>query len=503
MPPSTSRFTWPRRLHYGYFRDALYYLACGEHLDWGYVDQPPLIALIAWITRHTLGTSLPALIFWPALAGCGRILLTAAFARELGARRFGTALAALLAATPGVWWAIDHQFAMNALEPLFWTGCAFAVLRMIKTGNPRYWLLFGAIAGLGLENKYSIAAFAFALLAGLLLTPQRKLLFTPWLLAGGAVAALIFLPNFLWNVQHHWPFFELMRNIRASGRDVVLPLGPFLWQQALLVNPLTLPFWLRGLAYYLFWREAKDVRAFGWAFLITIAFFFFAHGKNYYSAPVYPIVLAAGGLFIGRLLNAPRFDVRPRLRLGLQAAAFLWLIAAIGAFLPVTLPVLSIDSYLRFQEHLPFPVPRSEHGHEGAVLPQHFADEFGWPEMVAQVARVYQSLPEADRAKIAILADNYGQAGAIDFFGPLYGLPKAICPHQNYFLWGPRNYTGEIVILVGSAHIEDARPFFQSVEIAAEVDNPYAIPSENRPILLARGLKTNLHELWPKLKKWN
>jgi hypothetical protein len=486
---------------YGYFRDALYYLDCGEHLDWGYVDQPPLIALIAWLTRHTLGTSLPALIFWPALAGCGRVLITAACARELGAKRFGIALTALLAATPGVWYAIDHQFAMNALEPMFWTGCAFALLRMINTGNPRWWLVFGAVAGLGLENKYSVAAFALALLAGLLLTPQRKFLFTPWLLAGGGVAALIFLPNFLWNVRHHWPFFELMHNIRATGRDLVLPLDAFVWQQVLLMNPLSLPFWLGGLAFYLFSQEAKSYRALGWAFVITVTFFFLAHGKNYYSVPAYPVVLAAGGAFAERLLA--RFDHRPRLTAALRAAAFLWLIAAIVPLLPLTLPLLPVDAYLRYQQHLPFKVPRSEKAHLGTPLPQHFADEFGWPEIVAQVARVYYSLPEAERAKTAILADNYGEAGAIDFFGAQYGLPKAICTHQNYFLWGPRDYTGEIVILVGSARIENAKPFFRSVEWAADVNNPFAITSENRPILLARGLKANLQVLWPKLKNWN
>ena len=488
---------------YGYFRDALYYLACGEHLAWGYVDQPPLIALLAWIAHHFTGTSLRALLFWPALAGCARILLAAAFARELGAQRFGTALAAMLAATPMVWYAIDHQFAMNALEPLFWTGCAFALLRMIKTQNPRLWIVFGAIAGLGLENKYSIAVFAFALLVGLLLTPQRKLLFTPWLLSGGAVAALIFLPNFLWNVQHHWPFLELMRNIRESGRDVVLSPAAFIGQQILITTPLSLPFWLGGLFYYLFSRDAKPYRAFGWAFLVTIAFFLLAHGKNYYSAPAYPIVLAAGAVLAERLLSAPRMATRPRLRIVLEAGAFVWLILAVAPILPVVIPVLPVDAYLRYQAHLPFEVPRSEHGHEGAALPQHYADEFGWPEMVAAVARVYASLPEADRARTAIYTQNYGQAGAIDFFGPQYGLPKAICAHQTYSLWGPRNYHGEIMILVGSRRIEDARKFFDSVEPAATLDNPYALFYEKRTILLARGLKTDLQTLWPQLKHWD
>jgi 4-amino-4-deoxy-L-arabinose transferase-like glycosyltransferase len=180
---------------------------------------------------------------------------------------------------------------MNAFEPLFATGCAFVLLRMIKTRNPKLWLAFGVLAGLGLENKYSIAVFAFALLAGLLLTEQRKLLFTPWLFAGGGVALLIFFPNLVWNVQHHWPFLELMRNIRASGRDVVLSPGAFVAQQILLMTPSSLPFWLGGVLFYLFSRHATPYRAFGWAFLIAIGFFLLAHGKHYYSAPAYPPVL--------------------------------------------------------------------------------------------------------------------------------------------------------------------------------------------------------------------
>ena len=234
---------------YGYFRDALYYLACADHLAFGYVDQPPLFPFIAWIARHTLGTSLPALIFWPALAGAARIILIAALARELGAKRFGVALAAALAATPAVWWVIDHQFAMNTFEPLFWTGCAYVMVRMMHTENPKLWLRFGAIAGLGLENKYSIAVFVFALLLGLLLTPQRKLLFTPWLFAGGALAFALFLPNLIWNIRHHWPFLELMHNIRATGKDVVYPPTAYIAQQIVMMNPFSFPFWFSGLLF--------------------------------------------------------------------------------------------------------------------------------------------------------------------------------------------------------------------------------------------------------------
>jgi dolichyl-phosphate-mannose-protein mannosyltransferase len=485
---------------YGYFRDALYYLACSEHLSFGYVDLPPLFAFLAWIARHTLGTSLPALIFWPALAGAARIVLAAAFARELGAKRYGVALAAALAATPAVWWVIDHQFAMNALEPLFWTGCAYAILRMINTQNPKLWLAFGAIAGLGLENKYSIAIFAFALLLGLFLTPQRRLLFTPWLFAGGAVALLIFLPNLIWNIQHHWPFFELMHNIRVTGKDIVYPPAAYLAQQIVMMNPFSFPFWLGGLLFYFFSRAARPYRTFGWAFVITFAFFLASHGKDYYSSPAYPILLAAGAFALEHLLSRSP-EQQSKWRATLKPFCFAWLIAGVALILPLVLPVLPLDALVRYQSHSPLQPKPTERSFVGAVLPQYYADELPWQEQVAAVARVYHSLSPEEQVKTAIFCDNYGQAGAIDFFGPRYGLPKALSGHQNYFLWGPRGYTGEIVILVGQPE-SDAREEFASVEVAATLHIPYAYSYEMRPILLCRGLKWNLQAIWPRVKYW-
>jgi len=485
---------------YGYFRDALYYLACADHLAFGYVDQPPLFPFIAWIGRHTLGTSLPALIFWPALAGAARIVLVAAFARELGAKRFGIALAAALAATPAVWWVMDHQFAMNAFEALFWTGCAYVILRMIHTQNPKLWLAFGAIAGFGLENKYSIAVFAFALLLGLLLTPHRKLLFTPWLFAGGAVALLIFLPNLIWNIQHHWPFLELMHNIRVTGKDIAYPPGAYTVQQILMMNPFSFPFWFRGLLFYLFSRATKNYRVFGWAFLITFAFFLFSHGKDYYSAPAYPILLAAGAVFADHLLSTSA--ERPsKWRAALKPVCFAWLAAGVSLILPLVLPVLPLEAFMRYKSHFPVEGKPTERSLVGTPLPQYYADELPWQEQVAAVARVYHSLSPEEQSKTAIFCGNYGQAAAIDFFGPRYGLPKAISGHQNYFLWGPRNYTGEIVILEGGSE-SDARKEFASVEIAATLNIPYVYSYETGPVLLCRGLKGNLQTLWPRVKNW-
>ena len=224
--------------HYGYFVDELYYLACSRHLDWGYVDQPPLIALIAWVGRHLFGQSLAAIRFLPAVAGAAEIVLTAVLARALGGGRFAQALAAIAAlAAPGIL-GLDNLLSMNAFEPLFWMACAWLAVRIIQTGNRKLWIWFGVLAGFGLENKYSMALFAGALVLGLLLTAERRLLASRWLWIGGAIAVLIFLPNLLWNIQHHFPFLELQANIRRCGRDV--PLGPlaFFGQETLAMLPL-------------------------------------------------------------------------------------------------------------------------------------------------------------------------------------------------------------------------------------------------------------------------
>jgi len=345
--------------------------------------------------------------------------------------------------------------------------------------------------------------FAAALLLGLLLTPQRKLLWTPWLLAGGGVALLIFLQNLLWNIHHHWPFLELMQNIRASGRDVVLPPLKYLGQQALMMGPQTLPFWLTGLGFYFFSRRAAAYRMFGWAFALTITFFMLMHGKDYYSAAAYPMVLAAGAAMREFVFESARFATRPKLRARLQGAILGVVIIVSLLLTPLVLPVLPIEKFIALQKWIGIEPPRTEKNQIGVLLPQYYADEFGWQEMVEQVARVYHSLPPEEQAKAAIYTDNYGQAGAIDFFGPRYGLPKAISAHQNYFLWGPRDYTGEIMILVGSQSIEEARSHFASVEAVATLDHPYAMPHEKRPILLARGLKADLRKIWPSLKNWD
>jgi 4-amino-4-deoxy-L-arabinose transferase-like glycosyltransferase len=480
--------------NYGYFVDEFNYLACSRHLDWGYVDHPPLIALFTWITRFVLGDSLPAIRFLPAVAGAAEVWITALLARELGGRRFAQCLAAIaVLVAPGIL-AGDNLLSMNAFEPLFWMGCAYLTIRMVKTGNGKLWIWFGVLSGFGLENKYSMLIFGAGLVVGLLLTPQRRVLASGWLWIGGAIAFLLFLPNLLWNLQHHFPFLELQANIRRSGRDV--PLGPlkFFAEEIFTMHPLNFPIWLAGLWFFFFSKAGRQFRALGWAWVFTAAVIVTMSPRVYYLFPAFPLVFAAGGAMIESWLSKPR----------LQWVQFAYpaLLIATGVLLaPLAIPVLPPETYIAYTKALHLAPPAIE-THKLGPLPQIFADQFGWEEMTATVAAVYNGLPPEVRAKTAIFGQNYGQAGAIDFFGPKYGLPPAISGHQTYFLWGPRGYTGESMIVMAGRQ-KDLESRFASVEKVGRVAHPYSMPYEHFDVFYCKGLHPALSEIWPQLKKWD
>jgi len=480
--------------HYGYFVDELYYLASSRHLDWGYVDQPPLIAVITWLVRHMLGDSLPAIRFLPAVAGAVEVALTAWIARELGGKRFAQGLAALTAlVVPGIL-IVDSLLTMNAFEPLCWMGCAWLVIRIIKTGNEKLWIWFGLLSGVGLENKYSMLIFGAGIVIGLLLTPHRRSLAKRWIWIGGAIAFLIFLPNLVWNIRHHFPFLELLANIRRSGRDV--PLGPlkFFGEETLTLLPLTLPIWLAGLWFYFFSKPGRPFRVLGWAWLFTAAVVVARSPRIYYLYPAFPLLFASGSVMWESWLAERRHE---RLKL-----AYLILMVLAGiVFLPLAVPVLPPETYIRYTQTIHLQPPTIE-THKLGPMPQLYADQFGWEEMTATVARVYNSLPPDVRAKTAIFGQNYGQAGAIDLFGPKYGLPPAISGHQSYFLWGPRDYTGESMIVMDGDQ-QDLEQRFASVEKVASVYHPYSMPYEHFDVFYCRGLRQPLKEIWPQVKNWD
>jgi 4-amino-4-deoxy-L-arabinose transferase-like glycosyltransferase len=480
---------------YGYFRDEFDYMACGDHLAWGYVDQPPLIPFLVKISRLVLGDSLRSIRVIPALATSAAIILTAVLARELGGRRFAMVLSALAFIAVPIYLSDGSLLTTNCPEPLLWTGCIYFAILAIKRDDPRYWLWFGVVAGVGLEEKYSIAVLGFCIVLGLLLTEQRRIFGRKWIWLGGALAFLVFLPNLLWNVQNHWPFVELMRNIKADGRDVVLSPAAYLAQQVLIIHPILAPMWIIGVVAFLFSARVKPYRFLGWCYLAAFAVFVILKGKNYYLGPIYPVYLAAGAIVIESYIARSR-------QVWLKPALIILILAA-GAWLaPVVMPVLPVEQFISYMGKLPFKVPRSEHSHMRAVLPQHFADQFGWEEMVAEVNAAYNKLSAEERPGCGIFAQDYGQAGAIDFFGRRYGLPPALSGHQTYFLWGPRGYSGNCLIVLDDTR-EVLEGLFEHVEfVGKSADNPYALEREI-PVFICRSAKFgSLAELWPRLKKW-
>ncbi len=479
---------------YGYFGDELYFLACGEHLDWGYVDHPPLVGLMAWVVSRTLGTSLLAIRSVSAVAGAALVLLTGLLARELGGGRFAMGLSSLASALASVYVVMHYLFTMNALEPLFWTGCAFLVVRVVKTGNQKLWLWFGLLAGLGLQNKYSMAVYGLGLVAGLVLSPQRQALKKPWIWLGGALAGLVFLPNVLWNQAHGWPFLVFERNLREHGRDVVLAPLEYVAHQVLNANPASLPIWLAGLAWLLASKRGRAFRPLGTAFLVTLAFFILAKGKDYYVTPAFATLFAAGGVALEAFTAGGwRARLRPVLVL---------LFALTLPFLPFVLPILSPEGLIAYQEGLGITLPATEKAHAQAALPHHFAWQFGWDERVAAVALTYHAMPPEEQSRVAIIANNYGDSGAIDLLGPRYGLPmKALGTHVSYWLWGPGEASKDVFIVLGDRP-ERLQRLCGDVEVAAEPYHPWTAVWENRPVLVCRRPRLSLPELWPKVRIW-
>lgn len=481
---------------YGYFVDELYYLACSHHLAWGYVDQPPLIAVIAWFDRVTIGDSLHALRFLPTVAAGLRVLLTGLIARELGARRFGVLLACVCVMVAPIYLGLDSLLTMNVFESLFWMSAALIALKIFNGASQKLWLLFGVICGVGLLNKHSMLFFGFGLFVGLLLTKQRKQFASPWLWAGGLIAALIFLPNLLWEIHRNFPTIELLRNVQRSGRNTEAGPFKFMLIQAAILHPLTAPVWIVGLVELLRDREGKGWRVLGITWLVIMICMLTMHGRMYYPAPAYPMLFAAGGLAFERWLAPLRSGrwLRP---------AYISLLVITGLILaPLAyFPMLTVNQYIAYTRMLHFGPPPIEHNQLGP-LPQIYADQFGWKEMAQVVADAYYSLPPDERKSCAILGQNYGQAGAIDFFGAKVGLPPAISGHQNYFYWGPRGYTGQCMIVMDD-NPHRLHELFDSVEFAGHVYHPLSMPYEHFGVYICRKPKFgSLQQLWPHLKRW-
>ena len=477
---------------YGYFRDELYYIACGRRLAWGYVDHPPMIALIAAFATRVLGGSLLALRILPALAHAALVFVSGVIAQRLGGGRFAQGLAALAVLVGPVYLGSADALNMNPFDQLLWGACMLVIAGALARGVGPSWVVLGALMGLGLMTKHSSAFFIAAFGAALILAPKRAWLRTrgPWLAL--LIAVLVMTPNLAWEIRHHWPTLEFLHNASAH-KNYAAPLLGFLAAQALIIGPLSVVLVAAGLPWLLGARAGAPFRVLGVAFVAVFVLLFAMKAKHYYLAPAYPVVFAAGAVALERLTASRWRWARP---------AYLALLAATGlALVPFTIPVLEPAALERYIAWLGIQEPQSER-HRPARLPQQYADMFGWKEMTAKVAEIYHRLPPAEQRRCIVFASNYGEAGALEWFGPAYGLPKVASGHNSYLLWGPPDTAADIVITVGEDSIDVAKSL-RVVERAGVFSNDWNMPYESDlPILIGRRLRMPWRELWPRTKHY-
>ena len=472
---------------YDAMRNELYFIVCGRRPDFGYVDQPPLAPLIAAATQ-LFGVNVWLLRLPAAIAATALVPLSAAFARLIGGGGVSMALAAAAAAISPALAGMTALLTTSTFEPLAWTAIAYCIARAVALGERRALIWAGLIAGLAFEAKYGVVFWLVPLVAGLALTPSRRLLALRELWLGVALAAAIAAPNLIWQAAHGWPFFavtDLHARTIVTGGAVAFEI----WQ-ILALNPLLAPLWLLGAAAPFFVEALRPFRFLSIAFLGATVLVLVAGGKDYYLFPAYPTMFALGAAACSK--------VRPWL-----AAA--WIAVASALFLvvaPAALPILPPPELARYLDRLHLRPPPDEKAAVSAPLTQVFSDEMGWRALENEVARIYRALPEDERGAAAILASNYGEAAAIDVYGEADGLPPAISGNNQYFLWGPRGHDGKVIVHI-NGDPERWRNYCDSVEIAGSFGAPFAMPYETgRPIFICRGLRRNLSLTWERFKSY-
>jgi len=478
-------------LAWGYMTDELYFLDSVDRLDWGFVDHPPLsVALLAPV-RAVLGDSLPAIRLLPALLGAATVVLTGILARELGGGRVAQGLAALAVVTCPVYLALTNYYSMNPIEQALWPLCMLLVLHILGGGSRGWWIVLGALLGIGMLNKVSMMWFGLGLAVGLVLTPHRRWLLTPWPWLAGAITLVLFSPYLWWNAQHGWPFLEFSRNAAAEKVGAVTPLD-FVLQQVLSMGPNAAPLWLGGLVFMFASASQRRSRPLAWLF-VTVAALLIASGsaRPHYLAPAFPIGFAAGG----RL--AEWLGTRSYTRWVPGVAVFLLLLGfAVGW--PLAIPLLSPAATVRYQDALGIR-PREER-ERGGLLPMHLGLYLHADALLGPLRTVYESLSPEEQGRVEILTGSFGETGAVNVLGRPLGLPRSIGRHNSYGLWGPGAATGDLMIVVHGDENE-LREWFTECEKRAVIDCPYCMEQMNsQGIYVCRHARRPLAELWPSLK---
>lgn len=473
---------------YGYHHDELYFIACGNHLSFGYVDHAPLVPWVARLATELFGASLLGLRIFATLAGALTILLTGWLVHRMGGGRFAQLLACTTVAVAPVFLRSGNMLCISAFEPLFWLACTLVLVRIVREDNPRLWPWLGLFVGAGLMNKHSMLFFAFGLGVGVFVTPLRRHLRTRWPWIGAAIALLVFLPNVVWQVHHGWPTAGFLRDLNENVMEGISKLQ-FVAGQFLYLNLFAAFVWIWGLV-FLFSRRGRPFRVLGWIWLSVFVLLLATDSKIYYFAPAFPPVIAAGGLAIERWI-AVRGKTWPK------AMAVALVLTGGIAFLPAALPYLSMDKTDRYMDAVTlgafeniFELTGDLHG------------MFGWPERIAAVVDVYESLPPEVREHTMLFAAGYGNAGAVDFLGEEAGLPRAVSFDQTYWMWGYPEGPIETVIGVGCSP-DFLTQIWEEVEVVKSVElqnvNPWQNPFE---VTLCRKPKIAMEDVWPQVRPW-
>jgi hypothetical protein len=476
---------------YGFFRDELYFIMCGTRPAFGYVDQPPITPLLA-AGSQLFGRSLFLLRAVAALFAAGSVYMTCLLAIELGGGSFAQVLGAIVAFLCPVLMSFGTKQSPDTPGLVLWPLVVWCVLRALRGGGDRYWLIAGAALGLAFEAKYSAAFFGVALFAGIIASSHRRQLLSKGCLGGVAIALAVCAPNVLWQLSFGLPMLELLR-AGQEGKNVILGPLEYLLAQVLITGLVLAVVWIAGLVWSL---RNPATRLIGIMFVVLMIEMILLHGKHYYPADVYPILIAAGAVAIEAWTSSRRW-LRPVLSIGCVASAL--------PLVPYVLPILPVESMIAYHHwiapKLHLEAAKTEHQRVG-VLPPDWADMHGWPELEALVVEVYRRLPEADRRQALIAASNYGEAAAIEFFGAGQDLPPVISGHNQYYLWGTHDRSGEVLIDV-NGDCGAGLGLYRSSTVAATFSHPHVMPYEDqRPILVCRGLTRPLEEVWPMVKRY-
>ena len=472
---------------YGFHRDEFLYFAMGRHLDLFRMDFPPAIAILSQAVRGTLGDGLFAIRLVPAACATLLVVLAVLFARELGGGRHAQLLAGLTVLGSPLFMRSGNLFQPVVLDQVAWTLALLALARLCATNDARWWLAIGTACGLGLLAKFSVAFIGFGILLATVATPLRRQLGTRWPWLAGALALVIGAPSLIGQIRLHFPIVLQMRGLSESQLGHVSPLG-FVATQ-LLFGPGTLLAFVAAVGFVVT-GPLRPFRAVGWACLVVFIVLLALRGKAYYFGPEYPALYAAGAVTLEHV-------ARPALGTALRGGAVI-LVVAFGLFsLPLGLPILPPEAMAHYAGN----IGAARRTNQGEIrrLPQDYADMLGWEEQVRAVARVYLALPPAERAEAVIVGDNYGEAGALEFYGPRYGLPSPVSAAGTFWQFGPGEKPGSVVIVLGE-EAENLRDYCDSVVLAARVTNPWGVDEEQDvPIVVGRRPRTTLQALWPSL----